>query len=1093
MLRVLAFTFGVLLLSGYLTLKHTVEAGPPAREALPPSIDEVLDRLKKIGKQPVTEWRFSDDQSEKPAAADFDDSPWKKAGPGQEWRGNNTWVWFRTTITIPEKLGAFALPPGRVRLQLTVDDGGQAFVNGKRAGGKFEWNGEVVLSESAKPGDRFQVALRALNISGPGRLMAASLVFDALEGLTEKTTDYLTNLALARAVVKHLGNGDAKWNGVIDASVAAIDQKAVEEGAIEPLVKSLETASMGFKALKPLAEEYSVTLAGYSHIDLAWLWRWTESVQICKETFAQAVKFFDEFPEFHFSMTQAHAYRWMEEKEPELFAAMQKAVKAGRWEIVGGTMVELDCNLPDAESHARQILYGKRYFREKFGKDVKIGWCPDSFGYNGNLPQLLKKGGIDYFVTSKITWNDTNKFPHHLFWWEAPDGSRVLAFLPFAGYTFDVDGEKIVEHLADFEKESARKEVMFIYGVGNHGGGPTRQEIRRAEKLKKLEWFPKVKTAPAADFFARVSEEERAKLPTWKSELYLEYHRGTYTSQAANKKGNRKGEVKLMEAEKLALFAGLDGGMRYPAKELREAWDYLLFNQMHDILPGSSITPVYRDSDEDYAKMFAIVDGIERQAVAAIAAAHQPKVIDVYGASEAVHVFNTLSFERSGGVVVPLRGSESPPVMRVVDETGAPVDAQWATAEGSPALAFWAKDVPAHGHRTYHLTRANEPGLSGGALPLENRFLRIELDRNSGDVTSILHKPTGREAVAKGAQANRFQLFEDRPKQWDAWEIDLSREKWEIEKAKSVALVEAGPVRKVVRVTKTFLGEAKAKRAPTADFPSSFFTQDLVLWNESPRLDVEMTADWWEDQTALKIAFPLSIDPPNATYEIPFAHLERSTRRETSFDKARHEVSAQKWADMSLDGFGVSILNDCKYGYDALHNVIRLTALRSPKYPDPLCDRGRHEFTYAIYPHSGDWRTGGTVREAYSLNTPLLVHRREPGAAAKDLFAPFDAKATSGSASRPLLGGGSFLQCDAPNVMVTTVKKAEDGDAWIVRLYDWEGKAGDVTLTFPFEIASAEVTGIMEDPGKPVTPNGKSVTFPVGAYAIETVKVAKKG
>ena len=220
---------------------------------------------------------------------------------------------------------------------------------------------------------------------------------------------------------------------------------------------------------------------------------------------------------------------------------MQKAVKDGRWEVVGGTMVELDCNLPDAESHARQILYGKRYFREKFGKDVKIGWCPDSFGYNGNLPQLLKKGGIDYFVTSKITWNDTNKFPHHLFWWESPDGSRVLAFLPFAGYTFNVDGEKIVEHLAEFEKEVDRKEVMFIYGVGNHGGGPTREEIRRAEKLKKLEWFPKVKTAPAADFFARVSEEERAKLPTWKSELYLEYHRGTYTSQAGEQEGEPQG------------------------------------------------------------------------------------------------------------------------------------------------------------------------------------------------------------------------------------------------------------------------------------------------------------------------------------------------------------------------------------------------------------------------------------------------------------------------------------------------------------------------------------------------------------------------
>jgi alpha-mannosidase len=1079
MLRLVAFSAGVLLLSGYVFLKGAVEpeSGPAAPRAL--TIEDVLDRLKRVGRQTLTEWRFSTDGREDLGGADVDDSQWKKATIGQEWQGNNTWTWFRTTITIPEALGAFALPPGRVRMLLTVDDAGQAFINGKSTP-KFEWNGEIVLSESAKPGDKFVVALHALNVNGPGRLLAASLVYDSLAGLTEKSSDYLQNLAMARAVVKYLGKGDEKWKGVIDASIATVDQKAVEQGVVEPLLKSLEAASEKFKALKPLSDQYSVTLAGYSHIDLAWLWRWVETVQVCKETFAQAIKFFDEFPEFHFSMTQAHAYRWMEEKEPELFKAMQAAVKSGRWEVVGGTMVELDCNLPDAESHARQILYGKRYFREKFGKDVKIGWCPDSFGYNGNLPQLLKKGGLDYFVTSKITWNDTNKFPHHLFWWEAPDGSRVLAFLPFEGYTFNVDGEKIVEHLADFEKEVGRKEVMFIYGVGNHGGGPTREEVRRAEKLKKLEWYPKVRTAPAADFFARVSEDERKTLPVWKSELYLEYHRGTYTTQAATKKANRKGEVKLMEVEKLAAIAGLLGpAFGYPKQDFRKAWDYLLFNQMHDILPGSSITPVYRDCAEDYAKMFGILEGIEKEALTRISPppwGNDPK--DSFR-SEPVLVFNTLSFARGGGVVVPVPyGWES---ARVLDEEGRAVVAQAAYAEGRRAVAFWADAVPSMGFRKFTLRQATAqppPLPVQEGFSIESHAMKLSIDAVSGDITSLVHTKTGREVVAKGSVLNRLQLFEDRPKMWDAWEIDLTRRKWEVEKAKSVAVVEDGPVRTVVRVTKTFLGEKKAKRAPTEDFPSSFFTQDLILWKDSPRLDVHFTADWWEEQTAMKIAFPLSIDPPVATYEIPFAHLERSTRRETSFDKARHEVSAQKWADMSQDGFGVAILNDCKYGYDALNNVIRLTALRSPNSPDPVADRGRHEFAYSIYPHAGDWKTGGVVREAYSLNTPLLVFHPKVTMVVPE--AP------------PLPEANSFLAVDAPNVIVTTVKQAEDDDSWIVRLYDWEGKAADVTLTFPFDVASAEITGIMEDPGKPVTPKGRAVTIPVGAHAIETLRVVPK-
>ena len=943
-----------------------------------PDVDQVLRRLERLGGVTLTDWRFRLGDLENGAALDLDDSGWKRVSPEHRWQGENQNAWYRRPVVIPESLEGFSVAGSRITLGIGVDDFGEIWVNGRKQC-DFDWDqGRVVLTEKAKPGEQFLVAVRARNRGGPGRLLQATLHTSTLDRLSGQAAAYTEALDLARHVVKTLGGPERKGEQHLVASVKAVDLEALAEADAERFVASLAQATTHLSALRELTRDYTVYAAGYSHIDLAWLWRWVETVQVCRETFQSALDFFQEFETFHFSMSQSHAHRWMEERYPELFAAIQRAVRDGRWEIVGGTSVEADCNLPGGESQVRQLLRGKRYFLEKFGKDVRIGWCPDSFGYNVNLPQILKKAGVDYFVTAKISWNDTNPFPYNLFWWESPDGSRVLTFLPMGGYTFDLNGARILDHLARIQKQPGQvRSILSVYGVGNHGGGPTRAQLERARRLRKLDFFPRFELAPALTFFESFSAEERARLPVWSDELYLEYHRGTYTTHAEVKKANRRGECGLMTAEKLASIAR-GQGLAYPARPLDQAWDRLLFNQMHDILPGSSITPVYRDARRDYGRMRGAYRRVQRDALAALGQAVDTRTL---AAGQPLLVFNPLSWARSDVVKVALTEEDQGPVWSVTDAAGRPLPTQVVHQDGERRVLFRAEDVPSLGYRVYLLRpeapagEAASSALRATTEQMENEHLAARVDPRTGHLVSLVHKATGRNALADRAAANQLQLLEDRPKRYDAWNLGFTGKQWNLDEVKSLRLVENGPVRAVVRVERTFLGPGKARRHPTENFPSSFFTQDIILERGSPRLCLRVQADWWEDHICAKVAFPLSVDPAKATYEAPYAHLERSTRRETSWDKARYEVSFQKWVDLTVDRFGVSILNDAKYGGDTLANVFRLTLLRSPTSPDPTADRGRHDTTYALYPHAGGWRKALTVRQGYEMNYPLLATR----------------------------------------------------------------------------------------------------------------------
>ena len=818
------------------------------------------------------------------------------------------------------------------------------------------------------------------------------------------------------------------------------------------------------------AKQFTIFLVGNAHIDLGWLWRTVETVEIAANTFRSVFNNMAEFPELIFAQSQAQAYEWVEQTDPQLFKRIQKAVEVGNWDVVGGMWSETDCNLTGGESWVRQYLYAQRYFKDKFNRIAWLGWNPDSFGYNWNMPQLLSKAGVKAFITQKISWNDTTTFPYHLFWWESPDGTKLLTYLPTGSYTERIDPDRMVDQLIRFERCTGFKEVLVLCGLGNHGGGPNREMLLRAEMLQDQPIYPKVEFIRAHDFIELLMEKDLSDLPVWRSELYLENHRGTLTTQSETKRHNRQCESLLEAAEKAAAIAGLSGA-EYPGENLDRAWKIVLLNQFHDILPGSSITPVYHDTEETYGLARKLANRALDDSLGAIARRFSTSDDGICS----VVVFNPLSWNRTDAVRIALPRS-FPDKLFVKDFGGEPAPCQIITSEDGldRELIFIARDVPSLGVKMYTLyegeSKATASDLQTEAFAIENEFLRVEVDEKSGNISRIFDKVNGKEVLAENAEGNRLELLENIPSYWDAWNIGYTGRSWTADKADSIELFESGPARAVIRVKKSFFGLAKANRDPTAGFPSSFFVQDISLYAGNPALEITLHTDWWEDHVLLKVSFPFNVESDIATYEIPYASIERPTVREEPWQKARFEVAAHRWADISDGGYGVSLLNDSKYGMDTHGNVMRLTIHTSPIWPDPVADRGKHKCVYSIYPHKGDWRDAQTTRRAQELNIPLVARFAEAR------------KGEMGSEA-------SFFSADANNVVITSIKKAEDSDSIILRLVETVGKEVDVSVQLPTEIESAsEVDFLERDIGK-VQFDGKQLSLKISANEVKSIKV----
>ena len=691
----------------------------------------------------------------------------------------------------------------------------------------------------------------------------------------------------------------------LDAAMDALDLHDV------PSTATAARLALRLVLSRPASDHaHRISAVGHAHIDSAWLWPLRETRRKCARTFSSAVTLMDTYPEYRFACSQAAQYDWIEHDQPELFERIREKVAEGRFVPVGSMWVEADANLPSGESLARQFVWGKRYFAEKFGVDTREVWIPDVFGYSAALPQLMRQAGCEHFLTQKLSWNQTNDFPHHSFRWEGLDGSRVFTHFPPADtYNGEVKPDELSFAVRNFRDKGRATRSMYLFGHGDGGGGPTREMLERGRRVRDLDGLPRFEIEPPSAFFAATTEEY-PDAPVWRGELYFEMHRGTYTSQAKTKWGNRRGELALRELE---LWTALDAGP--PLADLERLWKELLLHQFHDIIPGSSIAWVHDDTEAAHAALLAECE--ERIAVA---------------------------LTRRGGQTVAANAGPFDFVGVLGDE---PV---------------WA-DAPAHG------VGSVMPGRPAGVDPvtvhqtlmettLDNGLVRVVVG-SDGTLTSVVDRRAERECLA--APANVLQLFPDHPNTYDAWDIEahtLRQQPTRLTEVESVDVVEAHPLRCAVRVRRSFGG--------------SSIEQTYVLRAGSPRLDIVTEVDWHEDEKLLKAAFPLDVRADEARYDIQYGHVRRPTHRNTSWDDARFEVCGHFWADVSEPDFGVALLDDAKYGYDCVGDdratTLRLSLLRATNYPDPDADRGRHRFTYSLLPHGGG--LGPVLTESWALNLP---------------------------------------------------------------------------------------------------------------------------
>jgi len=860
-------------------------------------------------------------------------------------------------------------------------------------------------------------------------------------------------------------------------AVSVITPELLDGAQPRQLVRAIRQSYRISRPLRRFAKEFKVYLIGNAHIDIAWLWRMRETVMVARNTFDTVLKNMEEYPELHYAQSQAQTYEWMEKHHPDIFERIKQKVQEGKWEIVGGMWVEPDCNLISGESWVRQLLYGKRYFKEKFGLEVDTGWNPDSFGYNRNMPQIYTKSGIKRFITQKIWWNDTTVFPYFIFWWQGVDDTRLMTYFPPVGYTSRVSLPGDIVNITRYEATTGYKKTLFLYGLGDHGGGPNREILDRVRDYGNLSIAPEFIHSRSIDFLQQMEPDLKDNIPVWTDELYLEYHRGTYTTQSETKKNNRRSESLLSSAEKWAAAAFmLDGD--YPQEQLEQAWKIVLTNQFHDILPGSSITPVYRDASEDYAEARKKIDMVTTGSMRKIAEAVDTSSVE----GTPLVVFNSLSWKRTDRVTasIPLPESQTPYSVEILDPQGRKVPSITEDVCGGPGVrvSFVAEDIPAVGYGVYSYRlaedkRALKEGETGGGdfIEIENTFFSVKINKKTGNIASLLDKRLKKEFVDAGKEANVLQVYEDLPERWDAWNIGYTGRMWELNEAESVSLVEDSDLRKVVKIKKHFLGLSKSRYSPTEEFPSSFFTQYIILYKNLDRIDIETEADWWEDHMMLKAAFPVSIANDFASYEIPFASIERTTRSETLWEKARFEVPALRWADLSDGQYGISLLNDSKYGYDIHGNVIKLSLLRSPTWPDPTADRGKHTFVYSLYTHPGGVTGGDTVKRARELNIPLQVSitDKHNGTLPKEGFGFFDVKSKS--------------------VILDTVKKAEDDSGIILRLYESGGMESKAELVLFREPERIYETDLMENGADEYIEKGKSLSLTFKKFEIKTLKL----
>jgi alpha-mannosidase len=783
-----------------------------------------------------------------------------------------------------------------------------------------------------------------------------------------------------------------------------------------------------FFSAKANSSALNVTAVGHAHIDTGWLWPVRETVRKCGRTFANQLALIEKYPGYVFGASQPQHYQFTKDHYPELYEKIKDAVADGTWEPQGGMWVEADCNLISGESMIRQFLYGKNYFMDEFGFDVKNLWIPDVFGYSAALPQIIKGSGCDYFITQKISWNIFNNFPHHTFMWRGIDGSKVLThFPPENTYNARMTPEELVPGQDRFAEADTVDEFISLFGIGDGGGGPREDHIERALRLQDLEGSPKVNMGRADDFLERISRFQD-QLDVWDGELYLEKHQGTLTTQAKTKKANRKLEYLLKHVEFIYSCLPLS---EYPSQEMDRMWKTLLINQFHDIIPGSSITRVYKEAQEQYDEIFSTCRELLDKAASKL-----------FGRSEdSIVLFNPLSCDFNGPVELPENWNSA-----TCNET-----ALLCQSENGKVIA--EVSIPAYSFITLNKLNAQPSTTDAGQeLVLENEFVRYEFD-SDGRLVRGYDKEADHELISPANPANVFSVYHDDPVEYDAWDIDLSYQNQHVEDARGV------------NAAKTVDGKLRQILEFELKISNSTIKQKVVL-GRGKRLDFETTIEWDEAHRMLRTAFPVEVHASEATFDIQYGYLKRFAGRNTSWDMARYEVPAHRYVDISDSQYGVALLNDCKYGHKVFDRTLDLTILRSPKYPDFEADMGTHTLTYSLLPHVEDLLDSNVMNNAAILNQPPLIFKGVKN-----------------------ISGAMPCTLDADDISLETVKKAEKEDCLVIRLVETKGRRSKGTLRFAAGFSKAVRTNLIEWTDEGSADISGSLNVELKPFEIRTYKV----
>lgn len=955
-----------------------------------------------------------------------------KVGQGFRSKGYDKYNWLCTKISIPESFGDenvlgifdFGVPMGTGN---NSNFESLLYVNGKPYQG-VDGNHKEVFFNLKETGRELELSFRIWSgLNGGGRPREMTMSIDRAEfGVLDTAADDFYYLAMTALETHELLDENNEYKSyILNQLVEAFRLVDFTNKNSEAYYKSLQTA------LDYLRDRFkgqgkpgvNVTMLGHTHIDVAWLWRLRHTREKTARSFSTVNRLMEKYPEYIFIQTQPQLYDYLKEDYPDIYEHIKRRVAEGRWEPSGAMWVECDCNLASGESIIRQILVGKNFFKKEFDYESEFLWLPDVFGYSWALPQILKKSGVNTFMTTKISWNDTNRLPYDTFIWRGMDGSEVTTHFvtttELNDVTYTYNGESrpyAIKGVWDnYRNKDLNRDLLISYGFGDGGGGPTREMIKYIEAAKLMPGIPNVETGRATEYFRKLNETIKENpyngyLPIWDGELYLEFHRGTYTSQGYNKKMNRFMEYKLREEEMLSVFAEKLFDKPYNREEFLKAWKIVLCEQFHDILPGSSIHEVYEDSHEEYERALKYIENATKASKASF----------VTEKENAFTLFNQANWERDSIVKIPA-GAET---YEYTDSEGNILSSHrcgekdLVHVKGLKPLAFTTITRTAKVENVAEEFEENT---------VETPYYIVSWD-NKGRLVRLYDKGADREVIPEGKFANVFQIFEDKPRCFDAWELEAT-----IDLKKEEIPCESNIIK-----TKNELGYFIHF---TYNYNNSKIMQTLCLYNDKRRIDFKTVVDWKESQKILKTAFSVDIRGVFARYDVQEGNIVRPITRNTSWEAAKFEVVAHKWADLSETGYGVALLNDCKYGYDIKEDTMRLSLLKSATDPDYSADYGTHEFIYSLYPHKEEWYNSGLEEEAFDLNSPVVVL---DGASA--------------------LGNESLISFDAKNIVLDAFKKAENEEAYVLRFHEYTGRRGKINLKTGLKFDSWCEADLMENP-----------------------------